>query len=266
MQIRLIIRNLKMHPFLNFIKIIGLALSLCGVLFISLFIKNELSFDKYHTNADRIYRFTTTDPSFLNNSHFARMVRSEEIPDLAEYFPEIEKYVRLKHVRGGILMKEDNFYKINQGFICDSTFFEIFNAELTIGNKFSVLDQPGSMVVSESFANEVFGNSDPIGNILSIPSGQYYGEQHDFTICGVMKDFPQNSHFHPDFITTPNDGLIGWWAFIYLQLHVNAKPENIIYGYPNFLAERKNITVDEVQTKAYLQELTDIHLHSDKLR
>ena len=84
-----------------------------------------------------------------------------------------------------------------QAFECDSTFFQIFEAELSIGNKQTVLENPASMVVSESFAKRVFGEENPMGKIMTLPTGQFYGEAQDFTINGVMKDFPSNSHFIP---------------------------------------------------------------------
>jgi putative ABC transport system permease protein len=72
------------------IKVLGLALGLSGILFIALFLKNELTYDGFHAKAERIYRLTLTDPRFLNESHFARIPNSEHIPDMAENFPEIE--------------------------------------------------------------------------------------------------------------------------------------------------------------------------------
>ena len=266
MIIRFVIRNLKKHPLLNFIKVLGLALALTGIVFIALFLKNELTYDAWHKKADRIYRFTVTNPSFLADSHFARFYDSGQIPQMAAWFSEIENYTRLAPVRESILLHEQRYYDVNQAFICDSTFFEIFDAELIVGNRKTILDAPATMVVSESFAQKVFGNSNPVGQIMSIPPGQFNGETLDFTIKGIMKDFPQNSHFHPDFIATPVEGEIQGWGWSYLLLTENANPENITHNYPRFLADNSEQTVEEIQTKAHLQKLTDIHLHSDKLR
>ncbi len=266
MIFRYVIRNLKKHPLLNFIKVLGLALALTGIVFITLFLKNELTYDAWHKKADRIYRFTITNPSFLGDSHFARFYDSGQIPQMAGYFSEVENYTRLAPVRESILLHEQRYYDVTQAFICDSTFFEIFDAELVVGNRKTVLDAPATMVVSESFAKKVFGNSNPVGQIMSIPPGQFNGEKLDFTIKGIMKDFPQNSHFHPDFIATPVEGDIQGWAWSYLLLTENANPENIINNYPRFLADNSEQTVEEIQTKAHLQKLTNIHLHSDKLR
>ncbi|NCB09629.1 MAG: hypothetical protein EOM73_15915, partial [Bacteroidia bacterium] len=266
MLFQFVIRNLRRHPFLNFIKILGLALGLCGILFISLFLKNELTYDSYHKNAGRIYRFTVTDPTFLGNNHFARIIRSEQVPALAASFPEIENYVRLSEIKGGVMKHGEQYYSINEAFECDSTFFRVFDAELLVGKKNSVLENPASMVVSESFARKVFGKTDPIGQTISLPAGQYYGEQSDYTVNGVMKDFPQNSHFHPDLVTTPARGPIQWWAYTYLLLSKNANPEKITSGYKQFLEKESGDPDLKTEAKAYLQKITDIHLQSDKLR
>ncbi|MBN1927120.1 MAG: ABC transporter permease [Prolixibacteraceae bacterium] len=251
---------------LNLIKVIGLALGLTGILFIALFLKNELTYDAYHEKAERIYRFTTTNPSFFNNNHFARIINSEQIPDIAGFFPEIESYVRLAPIMGGTMLYDENYYTVNEAFVCDSTFFNIFDAEMVIGDKQSVLDAPGSMVITESLAKKIFGDNNPVGEIISNPPGQFNGVKTDFTVKGVMKDFPQNSHFHPDLITTPANSKISWWAWTYLLLKEHTSPEKIVSGYADFMAKQNNQPVEEIKTKAFMQKLTDIHLKSDKLR
>lgn len=266
MLLQFVLRNLKKRPLLHFIKVLGLALGLSGLLFIALFLKNELSYDTFNSKADRTYRFTVTNNMFAGNSHFARVFNSEQIPGLADYFPEIESYVRLSPIKGGVMMHNERYYSINEGFICDSTFFNLFDAGLLVGDKQSVLNAPGSMVISASYARKVFGSENPIGQTLTLPAGQYYGNPSDYIIRGIMKDFPQNSHFHPDLITTPDKGKIDWWAYCYLLLHKNSNPEDITNGYAGFLAKQGGQLADKSVPKAYLQKITDIHLHSDKLR
>ncbi len=261
-----IFRNLKKRPFLNLIKVVGLALGLSGVLFISLFLKNELTYDTWNSKADRVFRLTRTNTNFLNGAHFARMPDSEKIPGLAGYFPEIESYVRLAAIKGGSMLHNDKYYDVNEGFVCDSTFFSIFDAQLIVGDRNSILDNPGTMVVSQSYAHKVFGNENPIGQIMSIPTGQYYGVQQDFTIQGIMKDFPQNSHFHPDFVATSPSGPISWWAYAYLLLKPNADPQKITNGYADYVKTHEELPAGFVPSKLHLQNISDIHLKSDKLR
>jgi putative ABC transport system permease protein len=267
MTIKFAIRNILKRPFLNLIKVIGLGLALSGVLTIVLFLNNELTFDRFHKKSDRIYRFSFTSPDFFEGKHFARVYQPEYIPKMAESFPEIENYVRLSPVNGGVVKHDQEFIEIKQAFICDSTFFEVFDAELYVGNSDNILNDPGSMVVSESFAKKRFGNVNPIGEILTLPGGQYYAKNIDFTVKGVMKDFPQNSHFHPEFIAIPPDKTVSdRWAWTYILLSENASTENILSGFNSFYSSYINMKPGEVNAEAHLQKISEIHLHSNKLR
>lgn len=267
MIFKVVIRNLIKRPFLNLVKVIGLSLALSGIVFITLFLKNELTFDDYHVKSDRIYRYTITDPGFLGGKHFARIVNAGYIQNVKEQLPEIENYVRLRPIRDGLMKYKERYCNVNQAFECDSTFFDIFNAELVIGNKLTVLENPASMVITETFAKSVFGNENPIGEVLTLPPGQFYAEAQNFTINGIMKDFPVNSHFHPDFITTPvKDKFTYGWAWTYLLLAENANPENVIKGFTTYLTENREENPEEMDTEVHLQKLGNIHLHSNKLR
>lgn len=267
MTLKIVIRNILKRPFLNLIKIIGLSLSLSGILLIVLFLKNELTFDRFHKKSDRIYRFTVFEPSFIAGRHFARVYNPGYIKAMTDYFPEVENYVRMAPVRGGVMKHDNQYILISQAFECDSTFFEVFDAKLLAGNSENILNSPGSMVVSESFAKRTFGNADPIGQILTQPSGQFYDRNTDFTIKGIMKDFPQNSHFHPEFITTPVDKtVLEGWAWTYLLLSENASPDKIISGFKDFYSSLTEINKNEITAEAYLQNISEIHLHSNKLR
>jgi len=249
------------------VKVVGLSLALIGIIFIALFLKNEFAFDNYHENSDRIYRYTIINPDFLGGKHFARIVNPGYIQDVKEQLPEIENYVRLRPVHGELMKYNEKYYTVSQAFECDSTFFQVFNAELTVGNKLTVLENPASMVISETFANRVFGKANPIGEVLSIPAGQFYGEPQKFTVNGIMKDFPFNSHFHPDFITTPiEDKFTYGWAWTYLLLAKNANPENVRKGFASYLTETRKDKTQEMNTEVNLQKLGDIHLHSNKFR
>ncbi len=266
MLLKFAVRNILKRPFLNLVKVVGLSLGLIGVLFISLFLKNEMSYDGFHKKADHIFRLTTTNPEMLDNNHFARIYNSEQVPDLVNQIPEIEKFVRLAPIRGGLVLHGEQYYSITEAFSCDNTFFEIFDAELLRGDRSSVLTNPGTMVVSESFARKVFGNSNPIDQIISLPAGQFNSEKADFTIIGVMRDFPQNSHFHPDFIISPGKDKIEGWAYTYLLLGQNANVPIITSSLSQLMTERSGNEADSKETKAYLQNIKEIHLSSHLLR
>lgn len=267
MILKFTIRSLLKHPFLNLIKITELCLAMSGILLILLFLKNELTFDSFHSKSVRIFRFTVSDKSFIAGKHFARVNNTAYIPKMADYFPDIENYVRLAPVREGVIKRGEEFIVVNEAFECDSTFFEIFDVKMISGNPNNVLNNPGSMVISVSFAKKAFGKVNPLGQILTLPGGQFYGKDIDFTIRGIMQDFPQNSHFHPDFITTPVDRTIfSGWAWTYILLRENTDPGTIISGFKEFYSVHVDNKADEIKIEAHLQNISAIHLYSDKLR
>ena len=242
-------------------------MALCATLVIVLFLKNELSFDNFHPKSDRIYRFTVTDPAQFEGKHFARVFNPQYVPQMAEYFPEIENYVRLVPVLGGVVKLNERFISVDQAFQTDSTFFDIFNPGLLVGNPAHILDNPGSMVVSETFAKKVFGDLDPLGQVVTLPDGQYYNTSVDFVINGIMRDFPPNSHFHPEFIVSTQDkGELDRFAWTYFLLTENSSKNNILSGFKNFYSEHINQEAKERDIQAHLQNVSDIHLHSNKLR
>lgn len=267
MTLKFIIRNLLKRPFLNLIKVLGLSLALSGVLLIILFLKKELTYDTFHKDSERIYRFTLTDQSVIGGKHFARVSNSGFVPVMADYFPEIEEYVRLAPVRGGVLKHNENYIPIDQAFECDSTFFKIFSCNLVSGNPQEILNRPGSMIISESFARKAFGKTDPAGQIMILPEGQFYGRSKEFTVKGVMKDFPGNSHFHPEVIVSPVEkSEIESWAWTYLLLSENADPGKLVSRFKEFYSVKVDAESDVSKIEAHLQKLTGIHLHSNKLR
>lgn len=267
MILKFTLRNLSKRPFLNLTKIVGLSLALSSLLIISMFLKQELNYDQFHSKSDRIYRYTFTSENFFGGKHFARQVNASYIPEMTAYFPEIESYVRLARISGGFIRKNEKFIEIDQAFQVDSTFFKIFNAELVVGNPKNILDEPKTMVITESYAQKVFRDDNPIGQVLTLPKGQFYAESVDFTVKGIMKDFPGNSHFHPDFITSPVDkSVFNNWAWVYLLLTENANRDNIYAKFPDFGATSWNVDKSEIKMIPYLQNIEDIHLHSDKLR
>ena len=267
MILKLVLRNLRRHPMLNLIKLAGLMLAFSSLMLIGLYLKHELSFDRFHSASDRIYRFTATSPSAFSGKHFARIWGARYIPDLAETFPEVESYVRLSPVSGGLVQWEEKKIPMQQTFFCDSTFLKIFDVDLLLGDPEEVLAGPSSLLISDSYARKIFGDKNPVGQILTIPTGRMHGENIPLEVSGVMEDFPDQSHFHPEFVASPPDPtLLNGWAFTYLLLHQGATTEGIISGFPSFLAEFGEQEEEDVDYMAHLQPITDIHLHSQKTR
>jgi putative ABC transport system permease protein len=266
MNLRFALRNILKRPFLNLIKVFGLSLSFAGFLLIFLFLQKELTYDRFFSKADRIYRLTVTGSADPAEKHFARVNNTTYIPDLAVGFPEIENYVRMAPMRGGVLKYEQHFIPLNEAFEVDSIFFQVFDAELVRGNPATVLNEPASMVVSEAFAARVFGKDDPVGKVLVLPEGQFYGTNTTFTVKGVMKAWPQNCHFHPELITSPvNKSVFEGWAWTYLLLKSGSTPDRLVSEFPAFYTAHMGASGGNAPV-AHLQALPEIHLYSNKLR
>ena len=268
MLVKYAFRNIKKRPILNAIKVIGLTLGLCGIIFITLFIKNELGYDRQYTKAKNIYRLTATSPNFLENNHFARFFAAQELPSLTEAIPEVEQFVRLAPIRGKLIRHKEKYYGINQGFAVDDTFFKLFDIPLLEGDIKNVFQNPGSVVVSKSLAENIFGSHNPIGKVISLPEGHFNTTKADFQITGVMENPKQQSHLHPDILFMPGKEKIQGWAYQYLLLAENTNPKVVSEKLALTLADlfTDDNTMDKAEVTAHLMNITDIHLQSDLFR
>ena len=261
---KLITRNLingKVHTVFN---ITGLAIGFACALIIIIWVKNEFSYDKQLPAADRIYRLTFETNTSGNRIHFARCYE-KWIWQMPRVFPQIEELIRLEPYRHTAIKAGVNKFYSDRIFATDTNFFKVFNINLLSGDIEKVLSEPFSAVISSSLANKCFGNTNPIGQSLLL-SGEYDTKMIAFTIKGVMKDSPINSHVHFDVLTSfAKPAEAPDWAYVYLLLKPNTSPDKILSGFPSFI---KQVVQEKDQNNftPYLQKITDIHLFSDKDR
>lgn len=244
------------------INILGLSLAYACVALVFSYSAHELGYDRFHAKADRIYRVTTsTNGSSM--MHPAR-VWGLWIPQLPEEYPTIENYVRLLPFKKGIVqIGEERFYSDNL-FRTDSSFFHIFDFPLLSGNRKEVLTKPGEAVISRSLAKKYFGNLDVLGKQLEI-THQQQDSANVFTIVGVMEDFPVNSHFHAEVLTTlTTEEYNNSWGYTYYLM----KPDTDVEALRNTIQQKwdEERQQGEIERNIHFQKLTDIHLHSHKTR
>jgi putative ABC transport system permease protein len=186
-------RNLWNNKVFSAINILGLAIGLAICLLITLFVTDELSYDKYNEKADRIYR---VNADFLvNGSVFKeRTVPAQLGATLVNDYPQVENSVRIIG-HGEMLVKkgEQTVVEHNAAF-ADSTLFDVFTLPLIAGSPKTALTMANSMVISESMAKKYFNSTDVLGKTLLVDNTTTY------TISGVMKDMPAGSHIHLNFI------------------------------------------------------------------
>ncbi|HEY3404982.1 MAG TPA: ABC transporter permease [Ohtaekwangia sp.] len=179
-------RSLLRNKGFSAINIVGLAVGLATFSLISFYVYHELSFDRYHAKADRIYRIVenlrTENELLLQSTSSPPMG-----PHMLKDFPEVETYVRIQNwnmlaQRNGISYYEPDTY------IADSTIFDVFSFELLTGDRKTALVEPNTIVLTETMAKKYFADEDPVGQLLKM-------DNTEFKVTGVMKDVPENSHF-----------------------------------------------------------------------
>ncbi|HTF16927.1 MAG TPA: ABC transporter permease, partial [Chryseolinea sp.] len=180
------VRSLARSKGFSTINIIGLAVGLATFSLISFYVYHEMSFDRYHKNADRIVR--VVENLRTENELLFQSVSSPPMgPHLLNDFPEVESYARFQNwsllaERNGISYYEPDSY------LADSTVFDIFSFNLLQGDKKSALREPFSIVLTESMAKKYFDGEDPVGQTIKM-------DYDNYKVTGVMEDVPENSHF-----------------------------------------------------------------------
>ena len=164
-------RNFRRHRGFSFINISGLAIGVACCILIFLYINDELSYDKFHKNADRIYRGISYSTIGGETRVFARMP-SALAPGLEEAIPEIEASARL--FQFGVLrfMDGEKNFEIPDFYAADQSYFSIFSHEFIAGDSQTALQNPEAIVITEDTAIQIFGNVQVIGQSISIPFGQ----------------------------------------------------------------------------------------------
>ncbi len=262
------LRNFRRQPIYTLLNIAGLTLGIAAALLILLFITEESRFDTYHEKADRIFRISSdiTEP---DNAFKWAVTQSPLAMQLKEDYPEVEQYVRFIPNGRTNLQYKDNFFFEEKVFLVDSTVMDIFSFDFVIGDGSKALIEPNSIALSESVADRIFGNNNPIGEILITPSGRKYN------VTGVYRDMPQHSHLIANALISSNTvpGLgnptAGAWGgfslYTYVLLKEGTVPDNFAAKLPEVVKNYVAVIFDEfnIKVKYELIPLTDIHLKSD---
>jgi len=270
-------RNLVKYKFISFINIFGLTVGLACCMLILTYILNELSYDKYQPNADRVYRVTRT---FLNPETKAVSLTLSTIappfaPLLKNDFGEIEDITRTISNGTTPMKYEEKMFNEDNVMFADDHFFNFFKADVVKGDPKRALSDPYTVMMTEEIAKKYFGNDEPMNKMIRINLGNYF----DFKVTGVYKSFPSNTHFHPDIMlsfNTLNDTLIygaenlrtNWGNnsfFTYIRLPVQYDPKKLEARFPAFIDKHVETGPKHKAsewTTLGLQKLTDIHLRS----
>ena len=258
------IRNLWRNRVSSIINIFGLAIGIASFILIFLFVFDEFKFDKYNENDDNTYRLIWQSG---NSGNLYAIQPAIMFEGLLNDIPEIENGLRIS-LRAGTVSYNDKVFSEENFYVGDSTIFEIFSWGLSSGNPQTALVEPHSIVISESMSKKYFGDGDPLGKVLK------YNNEYDYTVTGVMKDIPRQSHIRPDFIgsilslKTLNPSALNRWqnssVNIYLRISKNAKIQNVEKKLIGSVI--KNGGEDFEGAKYILQPITKIHLYSSHIK
>lgn len=279
-------RSIFRNKLTAFINIVGLAVALASVLLIYFFISDELRYDRYHSKIDRTYRVTR---EFLSSEGVPNLHLSSIAPPfgplLKNDFGRIEAMARTLQFSFVMAIEENGERKkIAQErnvFMAEPALFKIFDIDVLAGNPAQALDRPLTVMLSEKTARKYFETTDVVGRHLKA------GTNFDLEVTGVYKDFPAQSHWHPDFLvafsTLYDDKIYGrqqletnygnnaFSTYIVLEPGADANtlqaamPAFIDKHFGNYARSNWGVPPDWVASKTtrlYVQPVSSIHLHS----
>ncbi len=272
-------RSLKKQPFFTFINTFGLAVGMAGALLISLYIYDELSFDRMFADTDRIYRIDA-DIKFGGAEIDASQTSAPMAGTLLRDFPQVESTVRFRD-QGSMLLKksgtEANTKELRATF-ADSTFFDFFGIDLLVGDVKTALTQPNTLVLTRTAAEKHFGVQNALGQSLLLNNTNTY------TVTGVIEDLPKNSFLREHSVFMAMAGLAdsrenlwgntNYYTFVKLIPSTTAEDfqiplESILEKYLLPWAEQvfPGITMESFAASGnyyryHTMPLTDIHLYS----
>ena len=258
------LRNFKKDKWYSLLNILGLTIGITFSLFLIFYIRDELSYDRFNKNVDRIYRVNSYIQERDKNTNWT-ITQFPLAPTLKKDFPEVEEAVRFSP-RERTLFKNgnNNFYETKIYYV-DSNVFKIFTVKFLEGNACMPYIEPNSIVISKTLAEKYFGkNTQAVGKTLRTVYDLY-------KVTGVIEDIPQNSHIRFDMLismsSVKNHGGENWGNFNYYT-YVLLKPGARADGFNKKLVQvyKKNVEpiFSQFNVKMHydVQPITDIHLHS----
>jgi putative ABC transport system permease protein len=249
------LRNISRNKFYALLNILGLSVGIAAFIFILLFIRDELTYDRYNTRHERIYRIAS-DFNISNKHDKFAIVPVPMGPAFKLEFPEVESFVRLTDV-GNVLIRYKDIENYEEDFgFADSTLFDIFDFEFILGSPEKALTEPFTIVITDKIAEKYFGDANPIGEMITTGSGRSY------KVTAVVQELPRNTHLSFDayLSVTSLQEIYGadnfnslepvrFWnigVYTYLLLHENASMSTIMEKFPAFYEKYMKAIGDQV--------------------
>jgi len=270
-NLKIAFRNLWKHKAFSFINIMGLTVGMSACFLIALYVYFELSYDGFHTKADRIYRLVTDikSPSETLN---VDVTSWSFAPNIKNDFPEVEAFIRVNSAN--VMIRKGNIqFQDEKIMFADSSLFSVFDFKLIKGNPETALKDQLSIVLTGKAAIKYFGKTDPLGQTLLFSDAALPA-----TITGIMKDIPENSQIKGDvfismstFTQRMNDKLDENWsdfgAVTYLLLKPGSLAKSLEKKFPAFIQNHAGKMLKETSMLYILslEQLKDIHLYTTRI-
>jgi len=266
------LRNLIRNKFYSAINIFGLAIGITACVLIMLYVQSELSYDKFHENADRIYRVNLF--AVLSDENINQPVTNPPLANaMQNEIPEVEEAVRITGFKQPVIRHNNDVFNETKWYFTDPNFFKVFSASFINGNPGKALVQPNTVVLTETTAKRYFGKDNPVGQFLT------WENDRDYVVTGVIKDFPENSHIKPNFLASIKgqeiDANMQWinnMVYTYFLIKegstkqdVDAKLEGLVRKYVGPAVKQymgvsfEDALAQGLQYKWYAQPLSEIH-------
>ena len=255
-------RNIRKQPVFSFINIAGLSLGLAAFWLIALYIGDELSFDRYHQKADRVYR-VVHHASWKESGFNLAITSAPFAPTLKSEYPEIEEAVRLSTEGGGTLTVGEKSIKADDILFADKGFFSLFTYKFIAGDAASALATPQTIVLTRALAETLFGDAkSAVGKTV------YFENNYPNAVSAVIEDVPSNSHVGFRALRSlPNNYTAGWQDFglyTYILLKPGSEVKNLEAKLPLFYKKHLEASMGQgISYRMELQPLPSIHLHSN---
>ena len=258
------IRHILKHFGYSVLNILGLTIGISSAMFLIIYVTDEVSYDRYHEKADRIYRVSSdiTEP----DDHFTWTVAQIPFgPRVVQDYPEIQSFVRFFNMPRALYKYEDKEFNEENFYYADSTIFDIFTYKVIKGDARRAVLEPNKIVLTKRIAERYFGKNDPIGKTLTSGTNTY-------EVTGVIEDVPRNSHFRFEALASRSNlpkqfgswGNFGVYTYLLFPEKFDIKPfeAKIKQMYDSYMKEifgPLNIKIEYI-----LEPITRIHLYSTK--
>ncbi|MEM1405683.1 MAG: ABC transporter permease [Bacteroidota bacterium] len=265
--IKIAFRNLSRFKAYSFINLLGLALGLTVSILILLFVADELAYDQFHVNRDRLFKIVTSnsDGGGLETNAWPVAYR------LATDFPEVEATIYSRAMPSNMMVNYESKRYQHTAYFASKDFFKLFSFNLIEGNAETALKEPFSIVITEDIKQRYFGSDVVLGKTITLR------DSLDFTITGVVENVPQQSHIQFELLTsfTTNEKLRPWFSYSqgwgnfdvrnYMLLKEGANIDNVLVKARNLYMDNAGEWLKEMGQDFQVDfiPLKDVYLRSD---